>query len=165
MTPKAFYQNYRADDSMSELNYKLIDLISKESPQSIFEFGCGSGKNLQWFPKVVTCGLDVSPQNIIVSHYRNKLPFVILGDESNLGHLSNFDVAFTCSVLDHIEYITPIISELKRMARIIFVAEADWHAPDRYYWSHDYGSFGFEKLDFSWIGEDGATYFIWKYAR
>lgn len=164
MTPKAFYRNYLADDTVSELNTKLSDLIKNEKPNSVFEFGCGSGKNIS-LQNCVTCGLDVSPQNIIKAHYKNYCDFLILGDEYHLGHLANFDIVFTCSVLDHIEYITEIISELKRIGKTVFLAEADWHAPDKFYWAHDYKSFGFEKLDYTWIGEDGATYYIWKWVK
>ncbi len=165
MIAKEFYRNYIADNNLSSLNYMLKACILGEKPNSVFELGCGTGKNLKELDPIVTCGLDLSPQNITIAHYKNERQFVIIGDESHLGHLANFDVAFTCSVLDHIEYITPIITELKRIAPIVFLAEADCHAPDKFYWAHDYQSFGFEKLDFSWIGEDGATYYIWRYAR
>lgn len=163
MTSKAYYRNYLADNNISELSIFISELIELENPQSVFEFGCGTGKNLKLLDPIVTCGLDISPQNITVAHYKNERNFVIIGDESHLGHLDGFDVAFTCSVLDHIEYITEIIKELKRIGKTVFLAEADRHDPDTYYWSHDYESFGFEKLDYGWVGEDGATYNIWKW--
>lgn len=166
MTSKQFYRNYLADDNLSELNNYLIDLILLHNPQNVFEFGCGSGKNLVDFERngIVTAGLDISPQNITVAHYRNKLPFLMIGDESHLGHLSNFDVAFTVSVLDHIEDITKIIEELKRIAPVVFLAETN-DIPAEFYYPHNYESFGFEKIDFSWIGEDGAIYHIWKFSN
>src|SRR5678816_3858417 len=102
--PKAFYKNYIADDNLSDLSYELYRLITELKPLHVFELGCGSGKNLKAFHAqgIVTCGLDISPMNIIRANTRNDLPFVIIGDDSHLGHLANFDAAFTCSVLDHI---------------------------------------------------------------
>lgn len=165
MTPKAFYRNYLADNSLGDINFKLEELIKATNPNSVFEFGCGTGKNLRSLDPIVTCGMDVSPQNVIVSHYRNMRSFVILGDEYNLGHLANFDVAFTCSVLDHIEDVDRIITELKRMAPIVFLAETNDQVAEHYF-AHDYESQGFQKIEnFKWIGHDKATYYIWKYAR
>ncbi len=150
--PKAFYKQYIADDNMSELNYKLTELIMITDPRSVFELGTGTGKNL----------LELDRNGIVIAHYRNRLPFLIVGNESHLGHLGKFDVAFTCSVLDHIQNIDVIISELKRIAPVIFLAETN-DIPAEYYYPHSYEDYGFTKLDFSWIGEDGATYGIWKY--
>lgn len=164
--PKAFYKNYIADDNLSDLSYELYRLITELNPKHVFELGCGSGKNLKAFHSqgIVTCGLDISPMNIIRSHARNDLPFVIIGDDSNLGHLANFDVAFTCSVLDHIENIDKIIEELKRIAKTVFLAEATLHNPELFYWNHDYESYGFVKANYEWIGQDQSTYHIWKYS-
>jgi SAM-dependent methyltransferase len=166
MTPKAFYRNYLADNKLDDINFKLEELIRAENPNSVFEFGCGTGKNLRLLdPQIVTCGMDVSPQNIIASHYRNQRTFAIIGDEYNLGHLANFDVAFTCSVLDHIEDIDRIIFELKRIAPIVFLAETNDETGE-YYFPHDYESYGFKKIhDFEWIGQDKSRYYIWKHER
>lgn len=174
MTAKAFYKNYLADNLVSDLSLKLAELIKLEKPNSVFEFGCGTGKNLKLLDPIVTCGLDVSPQNVTVAHYRNERSFAIIGDETNLGHLANFDVAFTCSVLDHIEDINRIIKELKRIAPVIFLAETN-DVPGEFYFPHDYESFGFEKvlndyhytkqIEYSWVGNDKAVYNIWKWTK
>lgn len=161
MTPKEFYRNYLADNALGDINLKLIDLIRAQKPNSVFEFGCGTGKNIKLLDPIVTCGMDISPQNITVSHYKNGRNFAIIGDEYHLGHLANFDVAFTCSVLDHIEDIDRIIKELKRIAPAVFLAETN-DIPGEFYYPHDYESFGFEKLEYRWVGDDNATYHIWK---
>jgi SAM-dependent methyltransferase len=161
--PKAFYYNYLADDKLGGLNHKLIELINAEAPVHVFEFGCGTGKNLRAL-NCVTCGMDISPANIMAAHYGNRLPFLILGNEYHLGHLGRFDVAFTCSVLDHIEDIDRIIKELKRIGKTIFLAETNT-VPAPFYYPHDYESYGFQKIpDFTWTGDDGAYYFIWKWS-
>jgi len=163
MTPENFYKNYSADDNMSDLSYKLYELITELKPMHVFEFGCGSGKNLVAFDmqKIVTCGLDISSMNVIRSNIKNELPFVIIGNQYHLGHLANFDVAFTCSVLDHIEDIDQIIIDLKRIAKTVFLAETN-DVPSKFYFPHNYESYGFTKIDFEWTGQDGAKYFIWK---
>lgn len=161
---KAFYRTYLADDGVGPLNLKLAELIKAEHPTSVFEFGCGTGKNLKLLGNVVTCGMDVSPSNIICSHYRNDRPFVMIGDESHLGHLQSFSVAFTCSVLDHIELVSRIISELKSIAPVVFLAETN-DVPAKFYYPHNYEEFGFKRLDFSWVGSDGATYHIWEWRK
>jgi hypothetical protein len=164
--PKAFYRTYLADDTVGELNRKLVYAIMEEAPTSVFEFGCGTSKNLKLLPSnVVTCGMDVSPANIICSHYRNDRTFAIIGDEYHLAHLHNFDVAFTCSVLDHIELIGKIVAKLKSIAPVVILAETN-DVVGKFYYPHNYEEFGFEKmLNFSWVGNDGATYFIWKWKK
>lgn len=164
MTPKQFYRNYLADNELQELNDKLISLIKEENPAHVFEFGCGTGKNLRPL-EVAVCGLDVSFLNIIHAVTVNKIPFLIIGDEYHLGHLTNFDVVFTCSVLDHIENVDRVVFELKRIAnKCLFIAETN-DTPYRYYYPHDYEALGFKKLNFSWVGADGATYYIWKWTK
>ena len=165
---KEFYKTYLADDSPSVLSWRLINEIEQCEPVHVLEFGMGTGKNLRLFDhKIVTAGIDVSFLNVTHAIARNEIPFSILGDETHLRHLCNFDVVFTCSVLDHIEHIDGIIEEFKRIAnKGIFLAETN-DAPGSYYYPHDYESLGFEKIDFQWNSQsgDGANYFIWKWIK
>lgn len=163
MNPKEYYRNYLADDKLGAVSRKVIQEIYKEEPNHIFEFGCGTGKNLNSFNTTV-CGLDISWQNITHAYAKN-IPFLILGDESHLRHLCNFDIVFTCSVLDHIQDISGIVQELKRIAnKVVYLAETN-DAPGPYYFPHDYENLGFTKIDFEWTSMpptgDGATYHIW----
>lgn len=161
MNPKEFYRNYRADNKRAELNEALTEIIKAEAPGSVFEFGCGSGKNLIALDCVV-CGLDISLVNVLTAHLNNNLPFVVVGDETHLGHFRNFDVSFTCSVLDHILDIDKIIDDLKAMTNYAVVLAETNDVVGPYYFRHDYESYGFRKLEgFKWIGEDEATYYIW----
>lgn len=164
MTPKQYYQNYLADDTIAPLNEELQKLISLEKPLHVFEFGCGTGKNLAGLG-CVTCGLDVSFNNILHAHARNRIPFLIHGDEHHLGHLTGFDVVFTCSVLDHIELIGRIVAEFKRMGKTVFLAETN-DVPGEFYYPHDYEALGFVRLDYFWSSPaDKAIYYIWKWSR
>lgn len=167
MTPaKKFYQHYEADDNLSGLSFALRDFVMTDKPQHVFEFGCGSGKNLKLFHDlgVVTCGMDISFMNVVNARIKHGLPFVIHGNEQHLGHIQHFDVVFTMSVLDHIELINRVVADLKGIARKALYLAETIETPGEYYYKHDYESLGFEKIkDFSWVGEDGATYFIWKW--
>lgn len=175
-TAKEFYRTYQADYKIAQLNIQLAKLIAEETPQHVLEFGCGSGKNLQLISQILlyagdvpflaeTCGIDISLVNIIKGFAHN-LPFLIYGDETNLRHLCNFDVTFTCSVLDHIPDIDGIIAEFKRIAnKSIFLAETN-DVPAEYYYPHDYESYGFTKLNYTWKSDsDNATYYIWKWTK
>lgn len=163
MTPKQYYTNYLADDGISELSLKIVDLIREDNPNHIFEFGMGTGKNLRMFSEC-TAGLDVSFVNCIVAKAKNSIPMIVVGDETHLRHLCNFDVVFTISVLDHITNIDGIIGEFKRIAnKAIYLAETN-DVPGDFYYPHDYESYGFTKIDYAWKSlSDGANYHIWKY--
>jgi 2-polyprenyl-3-methyl-5-hydroxy-6-metoxy-1,4-benzoquinol methylase len=173
MTPaKAFYETYLADDNIAEINKVLAHEVLVLGPNHVFEFGCGTGKNLKLIQKmqtsyakanIVTAGIDLSFLNITHAIVKNNQKFVSIGDESHLGYYSNFDVVFTCSVLDHIEDIDKIISNFKRMAKTVILAETN-DVPADYYYPHNYEQYGFKKTNFNWTGEDGAEYFIWKWS-
>lgn len=174
MSAKEFYRHYTADDNYSDLSRTLINYILQYEPDHALEFGSGSGKNiaqlLDAHPEnnggFATCGLDISVNNLLVSRFRNNNDFLILGDETNLRHLCNFDVVFTVSVLDHIENVDGIIEEFKRIAnKVVFLAETN-DVPGKYYYPHDYESYGFEKLSYTWKSDgDGATYHIWRFVK
>lgn len=169
MTPKDFYKSYLADDGISELNKQLVATILEFRPSSVFEFGCGTGKNLALLRQDENIkslgGVDISPMGILTANIRHGLGNVAIGDESFLNHCKNYDVVFTCSVLDHIENIAEIIRNFKRISnRAIVLAETN-DTPAKFYYPHDYEILGFQKLDYSWTSPkpegDGATYHIW----
>lgn len=166
MHPKEFYRNYQADNVIDELDHELIDTLLNFKPKSAFEFGSGSGKNLQLlksFDKdIETYGLDISIVNVIQSHL-NGVDCVIRGDERHFP-LRKFDVVYTCSVLDHIEDIHNIIGAFQDMAtKAIVLAETNSFNKNFYY-KHDYESYGFIKLDYKYVStDDGGVYNIWVY--
>ena len=165
---KEYYRNYQADDDWSELSSRMVEEVYKHDPIHVLEFGSGSGKHLgeMGVNGISSCGLDISITNLLNSHFKNNNQFLILGDESHLRHLCNFDICITVSVLDHIEDVTDIVDEFKRICnKAVILAEATRHDPETYYWNHDYKAMGFTKLDYSYTGEDGATYYIWKWDK
>lgn len=167
MHPKEFYKTYRADDKLSTLSSRLLYEISLFHPVHALEFGMGTGKHLNVLniDGVATIGIDISPYNVAKAIHKYDLPCAICGDETYLRNLCNLDVVFTCSVLDHIEDITGIIDEFKRIAnRAVIIAETV-DTPSDYYYSHDFESYGFKALSFQWKGQDGAVYRIWKWEK
>ncbi len=164
--PKDFYRNYQADNIVDELDQQLVKEILSFDPKSIFEFGCGSGKNLQLVKQkksdIETCGLDISIVNVFQAHV-NGVDSVIRGDERHFPGRS-FDVVFTCSVLDHIEDIHNVIGNFQTMAKKAIILAETNSFENNFYYKHDYESYGFVKTDFSFVSDsDGGLYYIWIY--
>jgi SAM-dependent methyltransferase len=165
MHPKEFYRNYLADDESSDLTNELIFLIRDEDPVHVLEFGCGTGKNLVQLEGWGICpiGIDISFINVATAKLKHGISCIVCADESYLRNFVNIDVVFTVSVLDHIEDVDGIIQEFKRIAnKAVFLAETN-DVVAGYYYQHNYESYGFKKLEFQYTGEDGASYYIWKW--
>lgn len=147
MHPKSFYYSYHASNELFEIDKMLIGEIVNAAPISVFDFGCGTGKILRKLikklPHVSTMGMDMSFLNIIHARAQNNLPCVMVGDEYHLCYLQSFEVVTTCSVLCHIEDISMILDELKRIAiKSIIIAETT-DVIGEFYYPHDYLSHGF----------------------
>ncbi len=167
MTPKEYYKSYQADDKLSNLSRELLNEIMYYEPVHVLDFGCGTGKHLSPLnaAEICTIGIDISPMNVYKAIHKYDLPCVICSDETYLRNLCNVDVVFTCSLLDHIEDITAIIEEFKRIAnKAVILAETN-SIHVNHYFQHDYEELGFEKTAFGWIGDDQATYHIWKWNK
>lgn len=167
-TAKSYYRSYLANDLVLPLNERLIQDVLSYSPKSILEFGCGVGKNLALLKDRVPhhLGIDISAEAIKIA--TNKGLNAMCSDERTLKALGHYDVVFTCSVLDHIQHIESIISELKRIANVsIVIAETNTKI-GRFYYPHDYESLGFDKTDYVYVSnqaKEQATYYIWHYNR
>jgi SAM-dependent methyltransferase len=170
--PKQFYKNYIADDTVDAIDTKIAQAIENLfAPDSIFEFGCGSGKNLilaqKWAwqnrsARIETCGQDISPLNCLNAHMRG-VDSVIIGDERHMP-MRKFDVCFTVSVLDHIppDNIEQVVGNLQAMATNgVVIAESEMNDPENFYWNHDYSAWGFVQLSQVRSDEDGSIYIIW----
>jgi predicted TPR repeat methyltransferase len=176
MTPKQAYSKYIADDTLSELSTYLIGNMLGIDAHSYLDFGMGSGKHAMELHEIEkeVIGIDISMMNVVRAHSKYDLPIVICSDERILKYIKNCDVVFTCSVLDHIEDISAIIDDFKRIAnKAIFLAETQ-DTPGEFYFAHDYESYGFEKVklgdsDYEYRSEppdgDGATYHIYKWVK
>lgn len=166
MNPKYFYQGYIADNILDALDTRLAQEVILYDPESVLEFGAGSGKNLKLIksfnPNIETFGLDISILNVIQMKF-NGVDCCICGDERHIP-LRKFDVVLTCSVLDHIQEIENIIGHFQEIAtKAIILAETNSiDDPEKFYYKHDYESYGFEKLDFEFQSDsDGCLYHIW----
>lgn len=169
MTAKEYYKSYIADDSLSELSHELISIIERYSPIHVLDFGAGSGKHSSILHKkgISTIAIDVSMMNVVRAHAKYDLPFVACGDETYLRNLANVDIVFTCSVLDHIETVSGIIGEFKRIANKAVILAETQDIPGELYYNHDYAAYGFKKVKqwFKMEQGDGATYYIWKWEK
>lgn len=163
---KDYYRSYIANDSVSPLNEQLVQDILSYNPKSVLEFGCGIGKNLELLKWKVKdhLGIDISEKAVEIA--KEKKLNVIWSDEAKLKTISNYDVVFTCSVLDHIEYIDDIVNDLKRISNIaIVIAETNTRV-GRFYYPHDYESLGFTRTDYAYtstLAKEEAVYHIWHY--
>ena len=115
------------------LDLCMVREIIQFSPNSVFEFGCGSGKNLATIKTFTmpenrpeTWGLDISIVNVMQAHCAG-VDCCIRGDERHIP-ARQFDVVFTVSVLDHIEDIHNIIGAFQSIAtKAILLGETYCH--------------------------------------
>lgn len=173
-----FANDFLADDIIRPLNHDLVREILKLKPKSVFEFGCGQGKNLELLkemnPLLEVNGCDISRIAVEQAIRRGRAEFVFEGDEEDLSaFVGKFtDVAFTCSVLDHVpedKKIEQIVEDLKRISKkgVILYETLRDDAPV-YYYPHDYEAMGFVRNppDYSYFSDaDGSTYYMWKWIK
>jgi len=95
------------------------------NPRTILELGCGNGRNLSQFPDSFCVGIDPDSLNVKYAKERVKKGEVYLGNHKILSSFSNnqFDVGFTCSVLDHIENFGPVLANLCRVCKKVILIE------------------------------------------
>lgn len=168
MHPKSFYHNYQANDEIAPLDVMMNDYVLNHKPNSVLDFGCGVGKNLKYLKDhsempLTVCGIDMSFLNIIHARAKNNIDMLVIGDEYHLCRLNRFDIVVTTSVLCHIEDISDIVRELKRIAhKSIIICETTDIKGDFYY-AHDYESFGFEFTGLQMVSGNDALYkiYIW----
>ncbi len=162
---KKFYESYNNGHIIYQGNKEVIKVINREKPRTVFEFGCGTGKNLNIVTAEYRCGIDISVPAIEEGKKFYPGIHLILEDETFLPTIRDkyFDVAFTVSVLDHI--LSPvceqIVSELKRISKKLYVVESNdlWQP---LCFPHDYQKMGFTKLDYEWISPSTkAKYFMY----
>lgn len=162
---KEFFIDYKADDEINLLNIELCYEILSFKPNSVFEFGCGTGKNLEFIKNekksVHATGLDISEWNILKSKEKG-IDLTILGDERDFPSMS-VDVVFTCQTLSHISDIHNIIGNFQVMAKkAIVIAETNSHSHGTFR-THNYEDYGFIKTNYSFASKDKAEYHIWIY--
>jgi 2-polyprenyl-3-methyl-5-hydroxy-6-metoxy-1,4-benzoquinol methylase len=172
MNSREFYKHhFLADNTVYDLNIELAKVIHSYHPKKVFEFGCGQGKNLliqQEMDKDIEIlyGLDINEQAVELAR-KHGLKYVQKGDETDLQYVGGFyDVAFTCSVLNHIPEVDEIITQLKRIAPVVILMETQTRLEKITWFRHDYASFGFKMLDKSYQSPVlPIVYDIWVFTR
>ncbi len=162
-TIKRFYTNYNNGHIIYEGNKEVIKRINRLKPAKVFEFGCGTGKNLNIVNAEYRMGIDLSIPAI--SEGKKFYPDIhlLLEDEKFLPIIGDkfFDISFTVSVFDHISspHYEIIVEELKRISKNVFVVESNdiWQP---LCFPHDYNAIGFKTLDYEWVSP--ATKAVYK---
>jgi SAM-dependent methyltransferase len=100
----------------------VSDMICSLRPNSVLEFGCNAGRNLDQIrrrlPTASLTGVDVNPDAVKLARELFGL-HVITGDETWLCQQKDdaFDVSFTISVIDHIPFPETVLRQLLRVTR------------------------------------------------
>lgn len=141
---------------------------------SVFEFGCHNGFNLEvvqkMYPHMQVAGIDLNEKSIEEGHATNR-NYISIGDESNLKQIEDdvYDVVFTCSVLCHLPSIDEIVKELKRITRYRTVLIETNEKKGHWYFPHDYEILGFhqKRSNRSLLPPEGngAMYDTWEFEK
>jgi SAM-dependent methyltransferase len=100
----------------------LTRILASMDPESVLEFGCNAGRNLNLLrdllPKASLVGVDLNALGIADGQQLYGLDLRV-GDEDTVSRFATdeFDVTFTLSVLDHFPDITAVSTELTRITR------------------------------------------------
>ncbi len=137
-------KNYWATPGTQPLTHKrpshyaraLAEIVQQVEAESIFEFGCAAGRNLDAIAKsserkLILAGCDVNANSI--SQGKSTYGFDLrVGDENSLAEYksNSFDLSFTVSVLDHLPEPEAAIKRLMRMTRkaMLFIEP---HLPEK----------------------------------
>jgi len=98
----------------------VSSLISRLAPESVFEFGCNGGRNLDLVSKKsglrALAGVDINESSVKYGIEQYGLNLRV-GDEKTLSEYqdNSWDIVFTISVLDHIPEPMMTLTELKRI--------------------------------------------------
>ncbi len=167
MKSKSYYdKQYKVQLSLNA-GHRLFYRYAKSlmHVNSIFEFGCNSGKNLNNLKLelkrkgLVLEGIDINQKAINVAHDLFNLDGAKIGDEKTLEQLtSKYDLVFTISVLCHIENIELIINNLEQISnRYVMLIETKNVVGD-YYFKHNYEKYGYKKVFYFYSNENSCIY-------
>jgi hypothetical protein len=110
---------------------RFADKIYEESieafgvPESVIELGCGCGLNLKKFSESRRVGVDPFEPNIVAARKNVPEADLYLDCHHKLDDFADneFDLGFTCSVLDHIENYEPALDNLIRICKNLYILE------------------------------------------
>ncbi|MES2832658.1 MAG: class I SAM-dependent methyltransferase [Pseudomonadota bacterium] len=101
--------NFFSENNLYFAKYKveLVKKFSKGSPGRILEFGCGTGRNLQFlkdvFPGSTIVGTDISQQSVAIAKQQNPEAECFTLTDQRLMECEKFDLIFVAGVFHHIE--------------------------------------------------------------
>ena len=141
MSLKSWYKTKYPHSYNIDINFHLplYEHIRRLNPETVFEFGCNVGKNLNMLRQYKTHGIDTSERAIKQGKKIFNLN-IETGDEVTIGEMSErgerYDVVFTVSTLCHIEETDKLIKDLSSIATHLFMYETKckgWR-----FFDHDY---------------------------
>ncbi|MEJ5299410.1 MAG: class I SAM-dependent methyltransferase [Thermodesulforhabdaceae bacterium] len=128
----------------SEYKIKLVHQISekyfgKNLRLNILEYGCGTGRNLQYFnmmfPESNIFGFDISRNSLEIAKSRNDKAIFLWSEDELLKYYNNyFDLVFVAGVYHHIppamrNYVTSVIKHITQRHGIVMVFEHNPYNP------------------------------------
>lgn len=128
---------------------ELAEKVVAEHPTSVLDFGCNVGRTLadvhDLDPSIKCVGVDINGAAIKRGRQLYGLDLRQVSSDY-LDSLADdaFDVAYTCSVIDHIEDPAPVLANLARIAPTLLLLEpwtgaegpAESHNPFTYSWDY-----------------------------
>jgi SAM-dependent methyltransferase len=100
----------------------IAELIASMRPQTVLEFGCNAGRNLDQIrrrlPGARMLGVDINQKNVEQGKKLFDLNLEV-ADENWFARQSedSFDVALTVSVIDHLPYPEAVLRQLLRISK------------------------------------------------
>lgn len=139
MSSKDFYKNrFHPQRNLSKANILLYyHIVKTNNIKSIFEFGCGVGRNLIALKSLGynVSGCDISQKAVDKAIQSNLDVFV--GDDATLPKHNKFDLIITNSVLCHMPNGMETLEELKDLCTNIIICEAVDKIGEHWY-AHEY---------------------------
>lgn len=164
MNAKEHYATrYHLQRATTPDNHWLYGYIAHMGVRSVFEFGCNMGRHLERL-RAQGCevaGMDINPRAVEAAKLVHGLE-AMEGDEYDMRELPDnaYDLAFTVSVLSHMERPAEAIAQLRRIARfhVIMVETRSRTDAQNFWWSHDYPG---EVVHSYYALQVNAVYQIW----
>ena len=117
----------------AEYKVEIVKNKMKNKPEKILDFGCGIGRNIQYFKKYFSdskiFGCDISEKSIEIAKKNNPdVEFFLLNDENIKANFDKFDLIFTSCVFHHIEPVLrknsmKSISNMMKQNGLFFIFE------------------------------------------
>lgn len=91
----------------SEYKIRLVSKIIRKKPDTILEFGCGTGRNIKfiekYFPEALITGCDISTESLKIAGQQNSPSVGFFLTDELLNKKTTYDVIIMAGVLHHVD--------------------------------------------------------------